>query len=91
MSKKTLNRNLGPKALEMVMKDVLGGMEEFSIMKSHESSGEEYKIITIQPYAQWTPEQELYDFEKFNQEPQQEKLADVIVLEDYLKLNKRKK
>ncbi|VAW80913.1 hypothetical protein MNBD_GAMMA12-3582 [hydrothermal vent metagenome] len=86
MSKKTLNRSLGPKALEMVMRDVLGGMEEFSIMKSYESSGEEYKIITIQPYAQWTPKQELYDFEKFTQEPQ---LAEVIVFEDYLKRKKR--
>ena len=91
MSKKTLNRSLGPKALEMVMKDVLGGMEEFSIMKSYESSGEEYKIITIQPYAQWTPEQELYDFEKFEREPQQKKLADVIVLEEYLKQTKGNK
>ncbi len=88
MSKKTLNRSLGPKALEMVMRDVLGGLEEFSIMKSYESSGEEYKIITIQPYAQWTPEQELYDFEKFTQEPQ-EKLAEVIVLADYIKRKKR--
>ena len=28
---------MGPKALEMVMRDVLGGLEDFAIMNSYES------------------------------------------------------
>ena len=37
MSNSNGNRTLGRKALEMVMRDVLEGLEDFAIMKSYES------------------------------------------------------
>ena len=40
---------LGPKALEMVMRDVLGGMEELATMKGYESMSEVFEIISIDP------------------------------------------
>ena len=63
MSKKTTPKGiLGPKALEMVMKDVIGGMEEFAIMKSYELSGEEYKIVSIRPTGISLVNDVCYDF-----------------------------
>jgi hypothetical protein len=38
---------LGPKALEMVMRDVLGGMEDIAIMKSYETDANIFKIEAI--------------------------------------------
>jgi len=40
---------LGPKAMEMVMRDVLGGMEELMVMKSLESHGNVFEILEIAP------------------------------------------
>jgi hypothetical protein len=37
MSKNSTTKPLGAKALEMVMRDVLGGLEDFAIMNSYES------------------------------------------------------
>ncbi len=94
MSKKTTNGILGPKALEMVMRDVLGGMEEFAIMKSYEATGEEYKIIAIRPQAHWCGNDALYDFSDESEVPEisePKKLAEVIVLDEYLRKVKREK
>ena len=91
MSKKTTpNGILGPKALEMVMKDVLGGMEEFAVMKAYEVSGEHYKVIAIRPQNMWSVNDSMYDFDdEFESESntiQQTKvLADVIQFSDYKK------
>lgn len=50
MSKKTISAHtLGPKALEMVMRDVLGGIEELAIMKSYKTSGDVFEVISIDP------------------------------------------
>jgi len=95
MNKKTTNNGiLGPKALEMVMRDVLGGMEEFAIMKSYEASGEEFKIIAIRPQAEWTSNDDLYDFYDQSEEIEQsepKQLAEVIILDEYLKKTNRKR
>lgn len=40
---------LGPRALEMVMRDVLGGMEELATMKGFESMSEVFEVISIDP------------------------------------------
>lgn len=39
---------MGPKALEMVMRDVLGGLEDFAIMNSYESDD----ILQVLPLDQ---------------------------------------
>ena len=52
MSKKNFPEHtlaLGPKALEMVMRDVLGGMEELSLMKNHKTAGGVFQVISIDP------------------------------------------
>jgi len=50
MSKKDqASQALGPKAMEMVMRDVLGGMEELMVMKSLESHGNVFEILEITP------------------------------------------
>ncbi len=40
---------LGPKAMEMVMRDVLGGMQDLAVMKSFESISNVFEIISIIP------------------------------------------
>ena len=40
---------MGPKALEMVMRDVLGGMEDLAIMKYFESSSDVFQVVAIEP------------------------------------------
>lgn len=43
---------LGPKALEMVMRDVLGGMEELAALKGYESLSDVFEVISIDsPYG----------------------------------------
>jgi len=50
MSKKDHNHSvLGPKAMEMVMRDVLGGMEDLAIMKSFEADNNVFEILAITP------------------------------------------
>jgi len=50
MSKKDHNHAvLGPKAMEMVMRDVLGGMEDLAIMKSFEADNNVFEILDITP------------------------------------------
>jgi hypothetical protein len=50
MSKKNFNAIvMGPRAMEMVMRDVLGGMEELAVMKSFESIHNVFEIISITP------------------------------------------
>ena len=50
MSKKSISgHTLGPKALELVMRDVLGGMEELAVMKHYETSGDVFEVISIDP------------------------------------------
>jgi len=41
--------SLGPKAMEMVMRDVLGGMEELALVKGYESSSNVFEILAISP------------------------------------------
>ncbi len=95
MTKKTTDQGtLGQKALEMVMRDVLGGMEEFSIRKAYEASGQEYKIIAIKPCALWEIDGEETDLmpassQSFSEEDSLP-LAEVIVLDDYVKRVARK-
>jgi hypothetical protein len=50
MSKKdSTGTVLGPRAMELVMRDVLGGMEDLAIMKSFESINNVFEIISITP------------------------------------------
>jgi len=50
MSKKNSIRPvLGPKAMEMVMRDVLGGMQDLAVMKSFESISNVFEIVSITP------------------------------------------
>jgi len=50
MSKKNPSGSvLGPKAMEQVMRDVLGGMEDLAIMKSFESINNVFEIVSITP------------------------------------------
>ena len=93
MSKKTFgNGILGPKALEMVMRDVLGGMEELSVMRACEANGEEYKVIAIKPQGQGFEDSELYAFypdviEDTKDNPPN-RPAEIIILDEYLKRKK---
>lgn len=92
MSKKTFDEKmLGPKALEMVMRDVLGGMEEFSLLNTYDSTTVDYKVIAINPYRS------LEDIESLTAIAGDEKThieskgpADIIILDEYLKRKKRK-
>ncbi len=53
MSKKNPSGSvLGPKAMELVMRDVLGGMEDLAIMKSFESINNVFEIVSITPSEQ---------------------------------------
>ena len=50
MSKKNpASSVLGPKAMEMVMRDVLSGMEDLATMKSFESINNVFEIVSITP------------------------------------------
>ena len=50
MSKKNpVSSTLGPKAMEMVMRDVLSGMEDLATMKSFESINNVFEIVSITP------------------------------------------
>ena len=51
MSKKDHSKAtaMGPKAMEMVMRDVLNGMEEMATMKGYESRGNVFEILAITP------------------------------------------
>jgi len=61
MSKKDHNHSvLGPKAMEMVMRDVLGGMEDLAIMKSFEADNNVFEILAITPVK----DQKALDFDE---------------------------
>ena len=50
MSKKDATVNsmaMGPRALEMVMRDVLGGMEDIALLKCLESHTDVFQVIPI--------------------------------------------
>ena len=50
MSKKDATVNsmaMGPRALEMVMRDVLGGMEDIALLKCLESHTDVFQVISI--------------------------------------------
>lgn len=49
MSDSGSTRVLGPKALEMIMRDVLGGMEELALMKGYQPGADIVEIIAIEP------------------------------------------
>ena len=50
MSKKSIpGHTLGPRALEMVMRDVLGGIEEFALMKNDKTSDSVFEVVSIDP------------------------------------------
>lgn len=49
MSNSGSTRVLGPKALEMIMRDVLGGMEELSLMKGYQPASDIVEIIAVEP------------------------------------------
>lgn len=51
MSNSGPTRILGPKALEMIMRDVLGGMEELALMKGYEPGADIVEIIAVEPSA----------------------------------------
>ncbi len=51
MSKSRTPRVVGPKALEMIMRDVLGGMEELALMKGYQPGADVVEIIAIEPAA----------------------------------------
>ena len=52
MSNSGSTRILGPKALEMIMRDVLGGMEELVLMKGYQPGSDVVEIIAIEPPAE---------------------------------------
>lgn len=61
-------RVLGPKALEMIMRDVLGGMEDLAIMKAYQPGTDLVEIVAIEPAQQ--PQRadqrvQVLDFEHF--------------------------
>ena len=50
MSKKDATVNsmaMGPRALEMVMRDVLGGMEDIALLKCLESHSDVFQVVPI--------------------------------------------
>jgi len=50
MSKKDATVNsmaMGPRALEMVMRDVLGGMEDIALLKCLESHSDVFQVVSI--------------------------------------------
>jgi len=50
MSKKDATVNsmaMGPRALEMVMRDVLGGMEDVALLKCLESHSDVFQVVSI--------------------------------------------
>jgi len=50
MSKKDAtvnNMTMGPRALEMVMRDVLGGMEDVALLKCLESHADVFQVVSI--------------------------------------------
>lgn len=49
MSDSGSTRVLGPKALEMIMRDVLGGMEDLAAMKAYQPGTDLVEIIAIEP------------------------------------------
>lgn len=49
MSDSGSSRVLGPKALEMIMRDVLGGMEELALMKGYQPGADVVEILAIEP------------------------------------------
>jgi hypothetical protein len=61
MSKKNPKGSvLGPKAMELVMRDVLGGMEDLAVMKSFESINNVFEIISITPAEHDSEKQPAY-------------------------------
>ena len=61
MSKKNPKGSvLGPKAMELVMRDVLGGMEDLAVMKSFESINNVFEIISITPTEHASEKQPAY-------------------------------
>lgn len=62
-------RILGPKALEMIMRDVLGGMEELASMKGYQPGADVIEIVAIEPAAQPTARSDapsrVVDFNRF--------------------------
>jgi hypothetical protein len=69
---------LGPRALEMVMRDVLGGMEELASMKGYEHMSGVYEIISIDPPSDQTHER--MDTEQKSEAPER---ADVLSMEEF--------
>ena len=50
MSKKDAQQKsmaMGPRALEMVMRDVLGGMEDIALLKCLESHSDVFQVVSI--------------------------------------------
>lgn len=82
MPKKNISEHtLGPKALEMVMRDVLGGMEELAIMKSYETSSDVFEVISIDPLVEAEKESQ----EKLDKPAKKEEgsKADIIPIEKF--------
>jgi hypothetical protein len=80
MTKKySSEQKLGPKALEMVMRDVLGGMEELAVMKSFESMGGVFEVVSIEPDHEYKAKKDSSDH-LHNDEP-----AEVISIYEYRK------
>jgi len=58
MSKKDATVNslaMGPRALEMVMRDVLGGMEDIALLKCLESHSDVFQVVSISPNRSNSP------------------------------------
>ena len=78
MTKKySSEQKLGPKALEMVMRDVLGGMEELAVMKSYESMGGVFEVVSIEPDHEYKAKRDNTEH-SYNEEP-----AEVISMYEY--------
>lgn len=84
MSKKNIpGHTLGPRALEMVMRDVLGGIEELSLMKNHETSGSVFEVVSIDPFDEEKDSQNKSKLVEKSSSKKQSSKADIIQMEKF--------
>lgn len=84
MSKKNLpEHTLGPRALEMVMRDVLGGMEELTLMKNHETTGGVFQVISIDPSEEEKASQGTSEQLATPPSKNQSRKADIIQIDNF--------
>ena len=73
---------IGAKALEMIMRDVLDGMEELAALKSYQTGGGIMEVISVTPPAEVRPgrEDRAEDAAKETAAPTEGRGADVVCL-----------